>query len=223
MDAQVTALPLPLKVTAEMNANLTANVLPDEVQRTVFSVGSKQDPGSDGFTGKFFKAFWDSVGGSVVEVVCSFFRTSRILRSFNHTWLTLIPKVDNVESVRQLFPISLCQFVYKIITKIMTERLAQILSNVISEGQNAFIRERQIVDNVLLGYELMHYLKYKNRGKKGYMALKVEWPFLFAVLSKLGFSHTWIGWVQECLRSSSFSIFMNGTPHGFFQPTRGLR
>ncbi|CAL1400383.1 unnamed protein product [Linum trigynum] len=232
MAERVATLPLARSVTAEMNASLTADVLPAEVRKTVFAMGSKQAPGSDGFTGKFFKAFWDVVGESVVTAVCSFFSTSRMLRSFNHTWLTLIPKVDKVESMRQLRPISLCQFVYKIITKIMAERLAGLLPMIISEGQNAFIRERQIVENVLLGHELMHYLKIKTRGKKGFMALKVdmekaydrvEWPFLLAILDKMGFNATWQGWVHECLRSSSFSVLMNGTPSGYFTPTRGLR
>ncbi|CAL1353289.1 unnamed protein product [Linum trigynum] len=232
MAERVASLPIARSVTPEMNANLTAEVLPSEVRKTVFAMGSKQAPGSDGFTGKFFKAFWDIVGESVITAVCSFFATSRMLRSFNHTWLTLIPKVDNVESMRQLRPISLCQFVYKIITKIMAERLACLLPQLISEGQNAFIRERQIVDNILLGHELMHYLKIKTRGKKGFMALKVdmekaydrvEWPFLLAVLEKMGFNSTWQGWIHECLRSSSFSVLMNGTPSGYFTPSRGLR
>ncbi|CAL1371133.1 unnamed protein product [Linum trigynum] len=114
----------------------------------------------------------------------------------------------------------------------MADRLANLLPNIVSEGQNAFIKERQIVDNVLLGHELMHYLKIKKQGKKGYMALKVdmekaydrvEWPFLLAVLEKIGFNSTWRGWIRECLTSTSFSVLMNGTPSGYFSPTRGLR
>ncbi|CAL1355574.1 unnamed protein product [Linum trigynum] len=174
MNDRVANLPIARSVSPEMNAALTATVQPCDVRRTVFAMGSIKAPGSDGFTGKFFKAFWDIVGESVINAVCSFFSTSKILRSFNHTWLTLIPKVDAVENMRQLRPISLCQFIYKVITKIMAERLAELLPNIVSEGQNAFIKERQIVDNVLLGHELMHYLKIKNQGKKGYMALKVD-------------------------------------------------
>ncbi|CAL1372026.1 unnamed protein product [Linum trigynum] len=232
MIGRVDQLPIACGVTATMNERLTAEVLPKEVRDTVFAMGSKQAPGSDGFTGKFFKTFWDIVGASVIDAVCSFFVTSKMLRSFNHTWLTLILKVDNVESIRQLRPISLCQFVYKIITKIMAERLATILPMLVTEGQNAFIRECQIVDNVLLGHELMHYLKIKSRGKKGYMALKVdmekaydrvEWPFLLAVMTKMGFSSVWCGWVHECLKSTSFSVMINGAPKGYFSPSRGLR
>ncbi|CAL1400647.1 unnamed protein product [Linum trigynum] len=204
MGERVAALPIARSVTQEMNAGLTAAVLPEEVRKTVFAMGAKQAPGSDGFTGKFFKAFWGIVGDSVVDAVCSFFTTGRMLRSFNHTWLTLIPKVDNVESMRQLRPISLCQFVYKIITKILAERLSGLLSNIVSSSQNAFIRDRQIVENILLGHELMHYLKTKKQGKKGYMALKVdmekaydrvEWPFLLAILDKMGFNPVWQGWI----------------------------
>ncbi|CAL1402069.1 unnamed protein product [Linum trigynum] len=232
MGERVDALPIARSVTPEMNVALTAAVLPDEVRQTVFAMGSKQAPGLDGFTGKFFKAFWGIVGDSVIDVVCSFFTTSKMLRSFNHTWLTLIPKVDNVETMKQLRPISLCQFVYKVITKILAERLSCLLPHIISLGQNAFIRERQIVENILLGHELMHYLKIKRQGKKGYMALKVdmekaydrvEWPFLLALLNKMGFNSVWQGWIHECLRSSSFSVLVNGTPSRYFMPTRGLR
>ncbi|CAL1403007.1 unnamed protein product [Linum trigynum] len=92
MADRVEALPIPRVVTPEMNASLTGPVSPEEVRRTVFAMGSKQAPGSDGFTGKFFKAFWIIVGDSVIDAVVSFFATSKMLRSFNHTWLTLILK-----------------------------------------------------------------------------------------------------------------------------------
>ncbi|CAL1381513.1 unnamed protein product [Linum trigynum] len=232
MTSRVEALLINRSVSPEMNASLTAPVSPDEVRRTVFAMGSKQAPGSDGFTRKFFKSFWDVVGGLVIDATVSFFATSKMLRSFNHMWLTLIPKVENVETMKQLRPISLCQFVYKIISKIMAARIALILPVIISDCQNAFIRERQIVENILMGHELMHYLKIKNRGKKGFIDLKVdmekaydrvEWPFLLAVLEKMGFNSTWRGWIQGCVRSASFSVLMNGIPAGFFAPSRGLR
>ncbi|CAL1353552.1 unnamed protein product [Linum trigynum] len=107
-----------------------------------------------------------------------------------------------------------------------------MLSQIVSEGQNDFIRDRQIIDNILIGHELMHYLKIKTQGNKGYMDLKVdmekaydriEWPFLLAVLDKMGFSSVWQGWIHECLRSSSFSVLMNGTPSGYFTASRDLR
>ncbi|CAL1396882.1 unnamed protein product [Linum trigynum] len=159
MAERVASLPIAHSVTLQMNAQLTVEVLQSEVRSTVFAMGSKQASGSDGFTRKFFKSFWDIVGTSVVEAVISFFTSSRMLRSFNHTWLTLILKVDSVETIRQLRLISLCQFVYKLITKIMAERLASMLPQIVLEGQNGFIGDRQIIDNILIGHELMHYRK----------------------------------------------------------------
>ncbi|CAL1391332.1 unnamed protein product [Linum trigynum] len=79
MAEQVATLPIARSVTPEMNASLTTEVLPSEVRKMVFDMGSKQAPGSDGFTRKFFKAFWDVVGESVVAAVCSFFATSQML------------------------------------------------------------------------------------------------------------------------------------------------
>ncbi|CAL1371584.1 unnamed protein product [Linum trigynum] len=114
----------------------------------------------------------------------------------------------------------------------MAERMAVVLPQVVSSGQNGFIRKRQIVDDILIGHELIHYLKNKRTGKKGFTALKVdmekaydrvEWPFLLAVLEKLGFNQVWVRWVQECISTASFSVMVNGSPSGFFRSTRGLR
>ncbi|CAL1389652.1 unnamed protein product [Linum trigynum] len=212
VDARVAALPIEWLVTTDMNQKLVAPVSADEIRRTVFSIGPTQAPGSDGFTAKFFRSYWDIVGPLVVEAVGSFFANGKLLRSFNHTWITLIPKVEEVETMRQLRPISLCQVIYKIVSKILANRLAVVLPVVVSPEQNAFIKERQIVDNVLIGHEIMHYLKIKTKGKKGYMALKVdmekaydrvEWPFLLSLLKKLGFGEQWVKWIHECISSSS--------------------
>ncbi|CAL1413212.1 unnamed protein product [Linum trigynum] len=110
--------------------------------------------------------------------------------------------------------------------------MAIILPSIISPEQNGFMRGLQIVDNVLIGHEVMHYLKVKKQGKKGYLTLKVdmgnvydrvEWYFLLAIMAKMGFSHQWVGWVQECVLTVTFSVMMNGTPIGYFRSTRWLR
>ncbi|CAL1377375.1 unnamed protein product [Linum trigynum] len=169
-----------------MNAKLTAEVSFEEIRRSVFQIGATQASGSDGFTGVFFRQFWDIVGLDVVEAVKHFFSTSSLLKNCNHTWLVLIPKVDRVEHMRNLRPISVCQFSYKVIAKILAERLARYLPSIVSPGLNGFVRGRQIVDNVLIGHEVMQYLKNKRVGKQKFMAFnvdmekaydRVEWPF----------------------------------------------
>ena len=114
----------------------------------------------------------------------------------------LIPKVNNSEKLEDLSPISLCSVVYKIASKVFSNRLKKILPDVISLNQSAFVSGRLITDNVLLAYELTHYMQTKRRGVDSFATLKidmskafdhVELEFLRRMLCKLGFN---IGWVE---------------------------
>ncbi|CAL1353631.1 unnamed protein product [Linum trigynum] len=228
----VQALGLPHKVTSSQNMFLSANVTREEIRAAAFSIGKGQAPGSDGLTGGFFQSYWDIVGESVCRAALSFFRTGRLLQNFNHTIITLIPKVVNADLMRQMRPISLCQVFYKIISKVLTSRLAVILPSVISDTQNGFIKGRDISDNILIAQEVMQYLKTKSQGRDRWMALKldmekaydrVEWGFLFAVMEALGFNDHWMKWIKACVTTVSFTVLLNGNEHGYFRPQRGLR
>ncbi|CAL1363270.1 unnamed protein product [Linum trigynum] len=219
-------------LTPELNGILTSQVSRDEIRIAVFIIGGSQAPGSDGFTGLFFQSFWGQVGDLVTAAVLEFFRTGHLLPNFNHTWVTLIPKVPNAETMQQMRPISLCQVPYKIISKILTTRLKEVLPQVIGPYQNGFVKGRLISDNVLLAQEVIQFLKIKSQGQEKWMALKldmekaydrVEWEFLFAVMKRLGFTDQWLKWVWECVSTVSFSVLVNGSPHGYFHPQRGLR
>lgn len=117
-------------------------------------------------------------------------------------------------------------------SKILVQRLKDILSHVVSENQAAYITGRHISDNVLLANEVFHSLKARERCARSYMAVKIdiskaydrlEWSFLEKVLRKKGFCDVWIGWIMECISSVSFSVLTNGSPYGHFLPTRGIR
>jgi hypothetical protein len=134
-------------------------------------------------------------------------------------------------TANQFKPISLCNIVYKIISKILANRLKVHLPKIISPLQSAFVPNRNIQDNTILAHELLHFFKAK-RGKGGFMFLKMdmekafdrmEWNFLLAILDKLGFSSIWISWIRVCISTPSFSILLNGSPFGFIFPGRGLR
>ena len=121
--------------------------------------------------------------------------------------------------------------IYKIISKVLANRLKQVLPNIISPIQGAFVPGHLITDNVLLAYETLHTMNCKKKGKKGYMALKldvsksydrVEWTFLQGVMQRLGFPETWIERVMSCVITTSFSILMNGRPYGNVLPTKGI-
>lgn len=134
-----------------------------------------------------------------MDLVRKFFQDGTIPRDLNETNIVQIPKKKCPVKVGDLRPISLCNVIVKIITKVMTNRMKNMLDGVVSECQSAFIPGRIITDNIMVGFEMIHYLKRKRRGNDGYMALKVDmikaydrvgWDYLRELLTKLGF-HDW--------------------------------
>lgn len=150
----------------------------------------------------------------------------------NRTHITLAPKIPILETLDQFRPISLCNFAYKTISKVMVNRLKPWLSKLIAREQSAFVSGRLIQNNIMIVQEVLHQLRAKNRRKKFPAVLKldmkeaydkVEWDLLEACLRKLGFDEKWITWVMQCVSPVSFSVKYNGNPLPCFQPSRGLQ
>lgn len=120
----------------------------------------------DGFQAVFFQKCWDVVGPSVLSFVRSFFRTAVLPEGVNDTLIMPIAKVDGPESISQFRPISLCNVSYKIITKVMVNRLRKILPRLIGPTQGSFLPGRYISDNVVIVQEVVHSMR-KKRGGKG--------------------------------------------------------
>jgi len=218
-------------VTAEENADLIKPVTHEEIYKAVFQMDPHKAPGSDGFGASFYQDHWVALKDILCVAVKDFFRSGKLLKAVNHTLITLIPKVANPETAAHFRPINLCTTLYKILAKILVNRMRPVLQRIIHPTQSAFILHRTIHDNILIAHEIVNKFKHF-KGKKGYVALKldmekaydrIEWDFLLSCLQQLGFHDTWIRWIQECISTVSYSLLINNEPQGFFQPTRGLR
>lgn len=219
-------------LTEAQNEVLTAPVNGEEVHTALFSMNPDKAPGPDGFTPAFYQKCWSVVGEDVIAAVQQVWQTETIPEKVNDTVLVLIPKKTNPVVMGDLRPIALCNVLYKIITKVITNRLKVVLPQVISENQSAFLPGRLISDNVMISFEVLHYLKRKTQGKKGYMALKldlskaydrIEWMFLRAMMEKMGFCDKWVRVVMSCVQSPRFAIRVTGETFDDIVPSRGIR
>ena len=147
---------------------------------------------------------------------------------FNETHVVLIPIIKNPRKITQLRPISLSNVVSKLASKVLANRLKQLLPHIISENQSDFISEHLITDNVLVTFETMHHINQKKSGKVGEMVVKldmsktydrVEWGCLEKIMLKMGFHVKWINIMMSCVHSVSYSIGINGKPRGHITST----
>lgn len=105
---------------------------------------------------------------------CYWSETGNFPSTLNETNIVLIPKVDSPSPMRDLRPISLCNVLYKIVAKVLANRLKKLLPKCISEEQSAFVEGRSILDNVLIAFEIIHHMKCKTKGARGEVALKID-------------------------------------------------
>ena len=167
----------------------------------------------------------------MINAVTSFFEVGKLPSEVNSSLIVLIPKTDNPCSVNNYRRISLCNVVYKIISKLLVSKLRTVLHKFISLCQSAFIHNRWIVENQVIVQEMLHSFKAR-KIKEGLIAIKldfqkaydrVNWSFIKVVLIKFGFNDVFVNWIMECITSMSFEVLINGGKSEHFKPERGLR
>ncbi|KAL5775011.1 hypothetical protein ACOSP7_012568 [Xanthoceras sorbifolium] len=220
------------KVNAQMAGRLGEAFTRAEVRSAVFEMGPNKAPGPDGFHALFFQKFWNVVGEDVSSVCLKVLNGGCSIEEFNTTNVVLIPKVKNPERMTDFRPISLCSVIYKTVSKVMANRLKEILPFIISSEQSAFVPGRLIFDNIMVAFELLHSIKKQKKGKRGYAAIKldmskaydrVEWGFLEFIMKKLGFPNHFRSLVMDSVSTSKLSFLVNGKSVGEVSPHRGLR
>lgn len=200
-----------------MNEELQAIPSIEEVKRAIMKLNKDSAGGPDGMTGAFYQGTWNIIGEDIYEMVKAFFIGDELPRFITHTNLVLLPKKLVINTFSDLRPISFSNFVNKIFSRIIHERIKMVLPLIISPEQAEFVQGKSIAENVLLVQEII--TEIKKRGKPPNMVIKidmmkaydrVEWLYLTMVLRKIGFKEGIIDMVYRLLSNNWYTILLNG-------------
>ncbi|XP_062171134.1 uncharacterized protein LOC133876926 [Alnus glutinosa] len=207
------------RVSDDMNHKLLRPFTGDEVRCALFQMHPFKSPGPDGFSARFFQQSWGVVGSDVTRVVLNVLNGGLIEGGINSTYICPVPKINSPSKVSDFRPISLCDVIYKIISKVLANRLKQVLPFIISSEQSAFIPGRLITDNILIAFEAFHTMDTRLKGKEGFMALKLdmskaydrlEWDFVEGVFRKLGFGDRYEEASGQQINLEKTAVFFSG-------------
>lgn len=203
----------------------------EEIKSAVFDMGAFKAPGPDGLSAHFFQSQWDVVCGLVCDLINRLWRNPREIEHINHTTTSLIPKVDQPSKMAEFRPISLCNVIYKILSKVITNRLKGEMAHLVLPQQCSFIKGRQGSDNIIIVQEAIHTMRTCRKGD-GYVVIKVDmekaydrvdWGFLEFTLQRLGLNTAFIELIMGCVSTTTMRVQWQGTMSTSFKPTKGVR
>lgn len=211
-------------LTVEEANSLEVQFSENEIWEVVRDCESSKAPGPDGFNFRFIKKFWDVIKGDLIAAVLWFGENAVISKGCNASFVSLIPKVNDPLGLGDFRPISLIGCYYKIVSKILAERLKKVVGKLVGEVQNAFIGGRYILANETVAHmkkSKKNCLVFKVNFEKAYDCL--NWNYLINLMKYMGFRDKWCRWIEACLSSASISILVNGSPTEEFFMSRGVR
>ena len=223
---------LEVYVTPQANEDLCREYSDEEIGDALFQIGPLKAPGPDGLPAQFFQRNWGLMKDDIIRAVKEFFASGVMPPGVNDTCIVLIPKVPHPEHLKDFRPISLCNVIYKVVSKCIVNRLRPLLQDLISPNQSAFIPGRLITGNALVAFECLHAINSNADERSKFCAYKLDLSkvydriqscFLRNALLKLGFQRNWVDRFMTCVTSVRYTVRFNSAMSAPFTPTRGLR
>ncbi|GAU49521.1 hypothetical protein TSUD_407540 [Trifolium subterraneum] len=180
------------------SSTLTKPFLEDDVKAAVCDCDSYKSQRPDGGNFGFIKDFWVELRGDVMRFISEFHKNGKLTKGINSTFIAPIPKIDSPQRPNDFRPISLVGSLYKILAKVLANRLRLVIGSVISESQTTFVDFEKTYDSV-------------------------DWGYLDDVMGRMSFPALWRKWIKECVCTATASVLVNGSPIDEFLLERGLK
>jgi len=164
-----------------------------------------------------------------LRFMVEFHHNGKLTKGLNSTFIALIPKVNSPQRLNDFQLISLVGCLYKVLAKVLANRLRSVVGSVVSESQSAFVKGKQILDGILIANEAVdearrlnkELLLFKVDFEKAYDSVDLQ--YLDVVMANMNFPTLWRKWIAECVESATTSVLVNGSPTDEFPIERGLR
>jgi len=200
-----------------------------EVKQAIWDCDSFKSPGPDGINFGFIKDFWELIKDDFMRFLTEVHCNGKLTKGVNSTFIALIPKVNSPQRLndfRPIFLVGCCM--YKVLAKVLANRLRKVVSSVVSDSQSAFVKGKQNLDGILIANEAVDEARRMNKElllfkvdfEKAYDS--VDLNYLDSMMAKMNFPTLWRKWISECVGTATTSVLVNGCPTDEFSIERGL-
>ncbi|CAK8543759.1 unnamed protein product [Lathyrus sativus] len=209
---------------------LTIPISENDITKALKGIGDLKAPGLGGYGAKIFKASWSIIKADVIATVKEYFETGKLYKAFNVTVVSLIPKDHDACEIKDYRPIAVYTIFYKIISKILTDRLGTVIPSVVNHNQAAFIPGQNIHNHIMLATELLKGYTRKEGTTRIMMQLDlqkaydmVNWKALECIMKEMGFPNKFIQWIMLGITTVSYRFNIMGEYTDILQAKRGIR
>lgn len=211
--------------------SIEENISNDELNDSIKKMSANKSPGPDGLTVEFYKKFWPQLCPILLEIYEEVFKSGILTNSMKRGVITLIYKnKGDRRNLKNWRPISLLNVDYKIIAKVLANRLKYVLQYIISQDQTCCVQGRDIAENIVALRDVIHYIE-NNRGLQG-IILKVDQEkafdrvshsYMFHALEAFNFGPKFIRWIQIFYTDIQSAVKCNGFLTSYFDVKRSVR